>query len=81
VELAVVVPSPSWPLKLPPQHFTAPPLVTAQVYPPPADTATALSAEHSLLAPQTPTSDRQANITAVRTGDRVRGIEHKASAA
>src|SRR5215218_3498430 len=38
--LFVVPPSPSWPKKLSPQHFTAPELVTAQVWSRPALTAT-----------------------------------------
>src|SRR5438046_2506195 len=46
VELAVVVPSPSWPLTLFPQHFTLPTVVMAQVWrePKPAETTAALAA-------------------------------------
>ena len=41
VALSVVVPLPSWPLKLRPQHCTPPPLRTAQLWLLPAATATA----------------------------------------
>src|SRR4051794_16880782 len=37
---SVVVPSPSWPARLPPQHFTPPPLVSAHVCPVAAASAT-----------------------------------------
>ena len=36
VDRSVVVPSPSWPASLWPQHLAAPPVVTAQVAVPPA---------------------------------------------
>jgi hypothetical protein len=36
VLLLIIEPFPSWPPVLLPQHFTPPPLVSAQVWPPPA---------------------------------------------